>query len=434
MAECNVALYGCGTVGLGVARILLADGALADRLGGRLALRYVVDVRLDEVRAELGPPDSVELTDDLARPLADPDVHVVVELIGGTTAARELVEKALRAGKDVVTANKALLAERGDELFRLARQQGRCVGFEASVGGGIPVVAAIRNGLVGDRIESIYGIVNGTCNYVLTSMLRRGVSYGDALAEAQQRGYAEADPALDVEGLDSAHKLAVLARLAFGVDAELGQIPCEGITGVELRDLQYAHELGYTLKLLAIGIRHGPRLELRVHPALLPCEHPMASVAGVYNAVCVHGSNVGEVVLTGRGAGREPTAGAVVADVARVALGTYPAEFAALAQFGDVPPADLLAAGEVQRRYYFRLDCLDRPGVLARVAGILGEEDISIASVVQQETAAPGEELVPVVFMTHEAREEALLRALERINRLDVVRGETTRMLRVEDI
>ncbi|MHC4592497.1 MAG: homoserine dehydrogenase, partial [Planctomycetota bacterium] len=303
MATCNIALFGCGTVGMGVARILLRGGAIAERIGERLRLAYVVDSRLDEVHRELQPPEDVILTDDLDGPLSDPDVHVVVELFGGTKAARRVVERALAAGKDVVTANKALLAVCGDELFRLAREHDRSVAFEASVAGGIPVVAAIRSGLAGDRIESIYGIVNGTCNYVLTRMLELGVPYSQALAEAQGRGYAETDPRLDVEGVDSAHKLAVLARLAFGAKVNLEEIPCEGIADVELCDLQYAQALGYTLKLLAIGIRRGERLELRIHPALLHCDHPMAAVGGVYNAVCIHGSNVGEIVLTGKGAG-----------------------------------------------------------------------------------------------------------------------------------
>ncbi|MGD2174803.1 MAG: homoserine dehydrogenase, partial [Candidatus Brocadiaceae bacterium] len=332
------------------------------------------------------------------------------------------------------TANKALLAEAGDGLFRLARENGRCVAFEGSVAGGIPVIAAMRNALVGDRIQSLYGIVNGTCNYVLTRMLGLGVPYEQALDEARERGYAEADPALDVKGLDSAHKLAVLARLAFGVNVDLAELPCEGISGVELNDLTYARALGYTLKLLAIGIRRDGRLDLRVHPALLHEDHPLASVSGVYNAVCIHGDRAGEIILTGQGAGRMPTSSAVVADIARVALGTYQVDFAGMSQFGEVPKVDLVPFGEIQGRYYFRLDCLDRPGVLAQVAGVLAEEDISIASVRQQETADGGERFVPVVFMSHLAREAPMQRALERINDLEVIRGERTRMLRVVDI
>jgi len=379
------------------------------------------------VRRELNPPDHVILTDDVEAPLRDPEVSVVVELFGGIQAAGAVIERALAAGKDVVTANKALLAERGEDLFR-------AIAFEAAVAGGIPVIAAIRDGLIGDRIESVYGIVNGTCNYILTRMLERGIPYEQALAEAQEAGYAEADPALDVEGLDSAHKLAVLARLAFGVNVRLQDIRTEGISGVELSDLRYARSLGYTLKLLAIGIPRGERFELRVHPALLRRGHPLAVVDGVFNAVCIHGDHVGEVVLTGKGAGRQPTASAVVADIARMALGTYQTDFSSMTQFGDVPDAELVPMGEIETRYYFRLDCLDSPGVLAAVANILGEERISIASVRQQELATPRDRFVPVVFMTHAARDEAMRRALDRINRLEVVRAESTRMIRVEDV
>jgi homoserine dehydrogenase len=434
MDQCNVALFGCGTVGMGVAQVLLGEGALRDRIGGRVDLKYIVDLRVEEVRRQLQPPPGVTLTAELDAALADPQVHVVVELFGGIEAAGAVIERALRAGKDVVTANKALLAERGDELFRIARECGRSIAFEAAVAGGIPVIAAVRDGLIADRIERLYGIVNGTCNYILTRMLARGIAYEQALAEAQQAGYAEADPALDVEGLDSAHKLAVLARLAFGFNVKLSDIYTEGISGVELSDMRYARSMGYTLKLLAIGIPRDGRLELRVHPALLHRDHALAVVGGVYNAVCIHGSQVGEVVFTGRGAGRKPTASAVVADVARMALGTYRADFASMAQFGAVPPAAVVPVGDVRTRYYFRLDCTDRPGVLAAVANILAQEQISIASVRQQELPTPREQFVPVVFMTHQASDAAMRRALERINRLSVVHGEATRMIRVEDI
>jgi len=434
MDECRVALYGCGTVGMGVAQALLERGPLVERLGERIVLRYVVDVRLDEVRDALRPPPQVVLTSDLDQPLDDPDVDVVVELLGGLSVAKQVTERALRRGKDVVTANKALLAEHGDALYALARQHGRAIAFEGSVAGAIPVVAAVRNAFIGDRIESIYGIVNGTCNYVLTRMLEEGIPYAEALDEAREQGYAEADPTLDVEGHDSAHKLAVLARLAFGVNVRLDDIPCEGIAGVDLYDLQNARAMGYTLKLLAIGVRRDDRLELRVNPTLLRRDHPMAAVGGVYNAVCIHGSRAGEVVLTGRGAGRHPTASAVVGDIARVALGTYGVEYAGLSQFGSVSDADLVPPGEVTMRFYFRLACRDQPGVLARVAGILGEEGISIASVRQQEATQEDARFVPVLFMTHRARSAAMDCAMARINQLDVVCGDKTRVLRVEDI
>ena len=434
MKKCNVALIGCGTVGMGVAQALLEGGPLAERLGACVRLKHIVDLRADDIRASLELPEGVLLGADMDAALSDPEVDVVVELIGGTSAAADLIERALRAGKDVVTANKALLAERGDSLYRLARENGRCIAFEASVAGGVPVIAALRSSLVGDRIESIYGIVNGTCNFVLTRMLDRDVPYAEALAEAQELGYAEADPRFDVEGVDSAHKLVVLARLAFGVDVKLADIPREGISGVALYDVEAAHELGYALKLLAIGVRRDERLELRVHPVLLSRQHPLAGVSGVYNALCIHGSRVGEIVLTGQGAGRMPTASAVVADIARVALGTYGAEFDALNQFDPVPAADLVPAGEATMRYYFRLDCRDQPGVLAQVAGILSEHEISIASVHQKDVARTDGDFVPVVFMTHLAREDAMCAALDQINQLAIIRGESTCMLRVADI
>jgi homoserine dehydrogenase len=434
MKHCTVALCGCGTVGLGVAEALLGAGALADRLGDCIRLRYVVDLRADELRTELAAPDGVVFTNDLDVPLQDPDVDVVVELIGGVTVARDLTQRALAAGKDVVTANKALLAEHGDALYRTAREHGRSIAFGAAVAGCIPVIAALRSGLVGDTIESVYGIVNGTCNYVLTRMLGSGMTYDDALAEAQQKGYAEADPTLDVDGHDSAHKLAVLARLAFGLNIPLDEIPCEGISSVDLCDLQYADQLGYTLKLLAIGVRRDEQVALRVHPALLHHEHPMAGVGDAFNAVCLHGSMSGEVVLTGRGAGRYPTASAVVADIARVAMGTYQTEFAGLSQFGAVPDAKLVPFGRMQMRYYLRLHCHDEPGVMAMVARALADEGISIASVRQHEPASDASEYVPVIFMTHQAEEAAMRRALVTINDHASICAERTRMFRVADI
>jgi homoserine dehydrogenase len=435
MEDCNVALYGCGTVGAGVAEILLGRrGALRRRLGPGIQLRYIVDLRLEQVRSQIQPPDSVTLTDEIQQPLSDPDVDVVVELFGGTGAAKKVVENALRAGKDVVTANKALLAAHGAELYRLARQEDCSIAFEAAVAGGIPVIGAVRNSLVSERISSVYGIVNGTCNYILTRMSTADLSYEQALAEAQEKGYAEADPTLDVEGHDSAHKLAVLARLAFGVDVGEESIYCEGISDIEPEDICYARSLGYTLKLLAIGIERGGQLELRVHPALLHHDHPLAAVGGAYNAVCVHGDSVGEVVLTGLGAGRWPTASAVVGDICSTALGTYQVDFRELSQFGEVPAADLLPLEQVQARYYFRLSCTDRPGVLAQVAGILGRHQISIASCIQQDQAPDDQGHVPVVFMTHEATEGALSAALAEINELDTLDGDRTRMLRVQEI
>jgi homoserine dehydrogenase len=409
-------------------------GALPDRLADCVRLRYVVDKRLKQVAAEAKLPPSVTLTDDLEKPLRDSEINVVVELFGGTGVAKTVIEKALRAGKDVVTANKALLAACGGDLFSIARASGRSIAFEAAVGGGIPIIAAVRNGLIGERIQSIYGIVNGTCNYILTRMSEHGMSYENALAEAQQKGYAEADPTLDVGGHDSAHKLAVLARLAFDVDVRDEDVTRAGISALQQADIEYARSMGYKVKLLATGIRRENGIELRVHPALLKREHPLSSVNGAYNAICVHGDCVGEVVFTGLGAGRWPTASAVVSDICRMALGTYQTEFARLPQFGDVPRVRLVPQDEVKMRYYFRLSCFDRPGVLAQVAGCLGRHNISIASCIQQDMARPGEDHVRVVFMTHEVCEGALRQALTEINKLDCIDGRRTCMIRVQDI
>ncbi len=432
---CNIALFGCGTVGAGVASMLLGrQGAVKERFGDRLELTHIVDKRMDYVRSEVSPPDSVRVTDDLDGVLRDDEVDVAVELFGGLDAAGEVVETALRNGKHVVTANKALLAKRGDHLFRVARECGRSIAYEASAAGCIPIISALREDFAADRVQSIYGIVNGTCNYILTRMTEAGLSYDEALQEAMNKGYAEADPTLDVEGLDSAHKLAVMARLAFGAQVELDDVACEGITDVSVEDIRYARGLGWTLKLLAMGMRTERGMSLRVHPTLLPHAHPLASIRGAYNAVCVHTDTAGEVILTGKGAGRWPTANAVVGDICRLALGTYQPQFSTLAQFGDVERAQSVDIDEVRCRYYFRLSCMDRPGVLAQTSGILGEENVSISSCVQQDTGGEEGEQVPVVFMTHTAREGDVQRALDRINNLDCIEADGTHMLRVQHI
>jgi homoserine dehydrogenase len=430
----KIALIGCGTVGGGVAEILLSRRANLDRrLAPLLELAAVVDLEVEALAGALGIPDGVRRETDYEKVLADPAVEIVAELIGGIHPALEIILGALKAGKDVVTANKALLAEHGDEIFRAARAAGRAVAFEASVGGGIPIVAALREAFVGNRIESLYGVVNGTCNYILTRMVEADLSYEAALAEAQAAGYAETPPTLDVEGFDTAHKLAVMARLAFGVRAPLAAIAREGIAGVSLEDIHYARQLGYTLKLLAVGREREDGLELRVGPALLRHTHPLAAIRGAFNAICVNGDAVGQAMLTGLGAGRMPTASAVVADLVSVALGTAGTVFGALSQFGEVPEANLLGPEQIVSRFYVHLLCADRPGVLAQVAGILSRHEISIASCIQQDEEDPSG-FVPVVFMMHEAVEAKMRGALEEINALETVKAEGSRMLRVEDL
>jgi len=424
MKPFNVGLIGMGTVGTGVAKILLEkDSPLLEKLDCVPVLKGIADSNPD-VKSKLNLSPEILFTND-------PDIQVVVELIGGLHPAKEIIMASLEKGKDVVTANKMLLALHGSELFSKARQHGKSISFEASVGGGIPIIAALRDGFIANRIESIFGIVNGTTNYILTKMTKEHVKYSDALAEAQKLGYAEKDPTMDVEGIDSSHKLAILARLGFSVEIDFKSIYHEGISSVNLADIWYAHELGYTLKLLAIAKKAENNIELRVHPTLLPHDHPLSSVNGVFNAICVKGSAVGETMLYGRGAGQMPTASAVVADLVDVALGRAGITFNAMKTFSGrcerTPIADIL---QIKTRYYLRFSVVDKPGVLAKISGILGNYEISIASVIQHKAKENGN--VPLVMMTHLAEEGNLQKALTEIKRLDVIKDHT-KFLRVEE-
>jgi len=426
---CCVGLIGFGTVGTGVARILLerAD-PLRAKTGIHIVLRWICDVDVTTHRG-VCVPEGV-LTTDLDDVLGDPAIEVVMELVGGTTVAKDITLRAIAAGKSVVTANKALLAEAGRELFQAARERGVSICFEASVGGGIPIIAALRDGLIANDIESIMGIVNGTCNYILSRMAADGTAYQDALAEAQRLGYAESDPTLDVEGIDSAHKLAILAALGFAADFHYDEIYIEGIAATDPADIAYATELGYALKLLAIGKRFGDELELRVHPTLLPVEHPLASVHDVFNAICVRGSAVGETMFYGRGAGQMPTASAVVADLVDTLLGKAKRTFERLRLFpGRTESLRVRGIEETESRHYLRFNALDRPGVLARIAGEFGRHQISIASVIQKERHAT--RAVPLIIMTHPAREANLRQAIADIEPHGVVEGSPV-VIRVE--
>ncbi len=431
MKTYNVGLIGMGTVGTGVAKILLEkDSPLLEKLDCVPVLKGIADCNPD-VKTKLNLSPDIFFTNDAKALLNNPDIQVVVELIGGLHPAKEIIMTALEKGKDVVTANKMLLALHGSELFSKARQHGKSISFEASVGGGIPIIAALRDGFIANRIESIFGIVNGTTNYILTKMTKENVKYSDALAEAQKLGYAEKDPTMDVEGIDSSHKLAILARIGFGVNIDYNRIYHEGISTIDLADIWYAHELGYTLKLLAIAKKPGNMIELRVHPTLLPHDHPLSSVNGVFNAICVNGSAVGETMLYGRGAGQMPTASAVVADLVDVALGRAGITFNAMKTFSggceNIPIADIL---KIKTRYYLRFSVVDKPGVLAKISGILGNYEISIASVIQHKAKENGN--VPLVIMTHLAEEGNLQKALTEIKRLDVIKDHT-KFLRVEE-
>ena len=418
--DIQVALIGFGTVGAGVAKILLEkQDDLAESTGLRFVLKHVVDTDVERKRP-VALPAGV-LHSDLERVINDGQVSIAVELVGGTTIAGEITQRLLAAGKDVVTANKALLSERGGEIFSTARQHGRCVAFEASCCGGMPVIGAIRTGLAANRVAAMYGIVNGTCNYILSEMSQQGKDYATALAEAQAAGFAEADPTLDVDGTDSAHKLAIMAMLAFGREVDFGAIPVEGIDGVDLEDIRYGQELGYAMKLLAIAEQGEGGLSLRVHPAFIRAEEPLSQVSGSFNAVSIFGDAVGHTSYYGRGAGMMPTASAVVADVIEVGRGNAGRSFAATRGLGvSGEQARLCPAAEVESRFYLRMLAVDRPGVFAQIGQVLGSHGISISACLQHESER--EDWVPVVIMTHEACEGSVRSALAALTQLDVVK------------
>lgn len=411
----GIALLGCGTVGGGVVQ-LLTDRAdlLAARAGRPLALRRVV------VRDPAKPRD-VPLRDGLVGPLdaalTDPSVEVVVELVGGTGWAREAVLASLAAGKHVVTANKALLARHGPQVFEAARRHGRAVAFEASVAGGVPIIVALAQSMTANQVTSIQGILNGTSNFILTKMSEEGVSYATALAEAQARGFAEADPTLDVDGSDAAHKLALLAQIAFGAHADADAVERRGIAGLDAMDIRFAKELGYTVKLFAEAWLGDGRVALQVAPVLLRHTDMLAQVRGAYNAVRVVGDAVGDTLYYGPGAGRMPTASAVVADLIDIATGRAQKTFQALRLW--TPGANgpvIRAASEVRSRYYLRLLVADRAGVLADVARALADEGVSIASVIQHEALDDREGgVVPLVIMTHASETSRVRAALTHI-------------------
>ncbi|SMC24009.1 homoserine dehydrogenase [Desulfacinum hydrothermale DSM 13146] len=433
MESVRVGLIGWGTVGCGVIRVLEENAsAIQARLGFPLELVRVADLDLDSPR-----PVSVgreKLTTNVRDILEDPHIQIVVELIGGLEPARTFILQALDQGKHVVTANKALLAHHGNELFAHAARRGCCIGFEASVAGGIPLLKSIREGLAANRVDTIFGILNGTGNYILTRMTEEGLGFEEALREAQERGYAEADPTLDVDGIDTAHKLAIAGAMAFGTPIQFDQVYVEGIRHTDPLDVQFASEFGYQLKLLAIGRHVNGQLEMRVHPTLIPSSHVLASVRGAYNAVHLHGNAVGNIMLYGLGAGMMPTGSAVVADMVDIARDLTSGGI------NRVPPLSFLPERtqdtpvrpmeEVVTRYYFRFSAVDRPGVLSKISGILGENAISIAAVIQKGRQVGG--AVPIVMLTHEAQEEAVRRSLQAIDRLDIVRGPT-RIIRIED-
>lgn len=423
----RIGIAGLGTVGAGVVKLLAEHGRLLALRGGRPLKVVAVSARSKSRKRDIDLTGLRWEKDPMALATA-PDIDVVVELIGGSGGvARRLVQKALASGKHVVTANKALLALHGAELAAAAEKRQRILAFEAAVAGGIPIIKALREGLVGNRVKRLYGILNGTCNYILTTMRETGRDFGVVLAEAQAAGYAEADPTFDVDGIDAAHKLAVLTGAAFGAKVDFAGVHVEGIRRITSMDIEFAEELGYRIKLLGLARETRYGIEQRVHPCMVPLDTPIAHIEGVFNAVVVEGDYVGTTMFQGRGAGQGPTASAVVADLVDVARGRHMPAF--------VVPADKLAtkkASPIDRHvgaYYMRLMVQDRPGVIAAVSGALAKERISLESMLQRGRSESGE--VPVVLTTHETEEAAMQRALSRIAKLGAVAEEPC-MIRIE--
>ncbi|HXJ33639.1 MAG TPA: homoserine dehydrogenase [Candidatus Eisenbacteria bacterium] len=421
----RVGLLGFGTIGTGVVKLLRAHRAeITQRAGRPIDVVAIADL---DTKTDRGIPVApARLTPDAMAVLTDPSIEMVIELIGGYEPARRFVLAAIAHGKDVVTANKALLAVHGEEIVAAAEKKGVRVGFEASVGGGIPILRTLKEGLVGDRTAAVYGIVNGTCNHILTTMTREGRSFEDVLADAQRLGLAEANPATDIDGTDSAHKLALLATLAFGVRPRFADIPTEGIRRVEAIDIAFARELGYTIKLLAIAKDARDAFEARVHPTMIPNGHLLADVSGNFNAIFVRGAALGATMYYGQGAGSLPTATAVIADLVAATRDRRVGSAVRVPPWG-VPQATLRSLpvrplAQLESEHYLRFMAIDRPGVLARIAGVLGRFDISIASVIQKERRAGT--TVPIVIRTHRALGRNLAKALRAIDALATVRGK----------
>ena len=430
MKPVKVGLLGLGTVGGGTFNVLRRNAAEIARRAGR-GIEITRAAARDYEPAGLPGIEAISVSDDAFSVVDDPEIDIIVELIGGYEPARELVLKAIASGKHVVTANKALIATHGNEIFAAAQQQGVMVAFEAAVAGGIPIIKAVREGLTANRIEWIAGIINGTGNFILTEMRDKGRDFADVLSEAQKLGYAEADPTFDVEGIDAAHKLAILASIAFGIPLQFDKVYTEGIAHITRDDVAYAEQLGYRIKHLGVTRRTDMGVELRVHPTLIPDRRLIANVDGVMNAVLVKADAVGPTLYYGAGAGAEPTASAVVADLVDVArtLTVDPENRVPHLAFQPDALSDLpiLSMDEVKTAYYLRLWALDRPGVMADITSILGDRDISIEALIQKEPLE-GQTQVPVILLTREVREQQMNEAIRQIESLDSVQGSLTRI------
>jgi homoserine dehydrogenase len=431
----NVGLLGIGTVGGGTFEVLARNQEeIARRAGCAIAMKMVADKELDRARRIVAGRATV--TADANEVVNHPDIDIVVELIGGTTIAKDLMLKAIAAGKHVVTANKALLANHGNEIFAAAQKKDVMVAFEGAVGGGIPIIKSLREGLSANRIEWIAGIINGTSNFILSEMRDKGASFEDVLKEAQRRGYAETDPTFDIEGVDAAHKLTIMAAIGFGIPMQFKAAYTEGISKLTQEDIRYAEELGYRIKLLGLTKRKSKGFELRVHPTLIPTRRLIANVEGVMNAILVKGDAVGQTMYYGAGAGAEPTASAVVADlvdVARMLTADPEHRVPHLAfQPGQLSSTPILPMGEVETRNYLRMRVQDKPGVLADITRILADQGISIEALVQKEPRG-GEEQVDLVMLTHMTVEKNVDAATAKIEKLSVVVGKVTR-IRLEEL
>ncbi len=430
----NVGILGWGTVGTGVSRILVNQNTLISKNNNiQLNLKKVVKRTLPAIREGIDLPADC-LTVDPNDVVDNPEIDIVVELIGGVTDAYSLIKRAIQNGKHIVTANKALLAEQGSDLFQLAQKHRVSLNFEASTAGGIPIIKTLQESFTANQIQSLCGIVNGTCNYILTEMSEAGVEYTDVLSAAQEKGYAEADPTMDVEGVDAAQKLSLLIALAYGVNISVDQFYVEGITDVSQKEIQYARELGYAIKLLAIAkLTDDNRVEARVHPTLLPERSLLANVGGPFNAVCVIGSAVGPTLFYGQGAGEMPTASAVVADIIDAAKSIQSGVNSPISQaWLDKSHSEISVCSieDIETRYYLRFVVVDRPGVLASIGSILGDCNISISSVIQKEPHCA--ETVSLMMLTHEAREKDMQGALKQIYKLEVVKGNA-KLIRIEE-
>jgi homoserine dehydrogenase len=433
MKTINVGLLGCGTVGTGVAKLLIDSGhVIGARLGATLNLKRVADLDTQKDRDIQFEKDV--LTTDSVAVVNDPDIDIIIEMIGGEGIAKELILKAIENGKQIITANKALLAKHGNLLFKAAAEKGVDLAYEAAVGGCMPIIKTLRESLVGNRIQSMTGILNGTCNYILTQISDQRRTFSDALSEAQAKGYAEADPTLDVEGMDTAHKIAILTALAYGMEINLPDVYIEGISKITPLDVEFAEHFGYRIKLLAISKKQGDTIEARVHPTMIPFDNLLSNVNGTLNAVTVSGDAVGDIMLYGRGAGMMPTASAVISDavdIARNLMTGTTCRIPPLAfQKDNIQTLKIMPMDEIVTHYYFRFVVLDRPGVLSQISGVLGEHNISIQSMQQKGRKTDGS--VPVVMISHRAKEADVQNALTEINDLDVV-SEQTALIRIED-